>query len=164
MDVKQHFNINKRRVWPSGVGVEAVLPTLPHGLTWQSHQPPQSLHWEGSLATRGKIGHKVVVVVVGWPRIRRPMILLPCPWRMTSRPGQANSTMCLSQGRSDYSVVSKQTWCLTSTETMRLIRDGEKGGGGEEGMEVGEREIIYLPLHCHHQNDFCIKMSWAMRA
>ena len=24
-------------------------------------------------------------------------------------------------------------------------------------MEVGEREIIYLSLHCHHQNDFCIK-------
>ena len=26
-------------------------------------------------------------------------------------------------------------------------------GGG------GEREIIYLSLHCHHQNDFCIKMG-----
>ena len=24
-------------------------------------------------------------------------------------------------------------------------------------MEVGEREIIYLSLHCHHQNDSCIK-------
>ena len=24
-------------------------------------------------------------------------------------------------------------------------------------MEVGEREIIYLSLHCQHQNDFCIK-------
>ena len=22
-----------------------------------------------------------------------------------------------------------------------------------------EREIIYLSLYCHHQNDFCIKMS-----
>ena len=40
---------------------------------------------------------------------------------------------------------------------MRLIRDGEMGGKG--GMEVGEREIIYLSLHCHHQNDFCIKMG-----
>ena len=30
-------------------------------------------------------------------------------------------------------------------------------------MDVGEREIIYLSLHCHHQNDFCIKMA-AMRA
>ena len=27
----------------------------------------------------------------------------------------------------------------------------EVGGGGE-------REIIYLSLHCYHQNDFCIKM------
>ena len=26
-------------------------------------------------------------------------------------------------------------------------------------MEVGEREIIYLSLHCHHQNYFCIKMG-----
>ena len=26
-------------------------------------------------------------------------------------------------------------------------------------MEVGKREIIYLSLHCHHQNDFCIKMG-----
>ena len=37
-------------------------------------------------------------------------------------------------------------------------RDGEMGGGG--GMEVGGgREIIYPSLHCHHQNDFCIKMG-----
>ena len=26
-------------------------------------------------------------------------------------------------------------------------------------MEVGEREIIYLSLHCHHRNDSCIKMG-----
>ena len=26
-------------------------------------------------------------------------------------------------------------------------------------MEVGEEEIIYLLLHCHHQNDTCIKMG-----
>ena len=26
-------------------------------------------------------------------------------------------------------------------------------------MEVGEKEIIYLSLHCHHQNDCCIKMG-----
>ena len=26
-------------------------------------------------------------------------------------------------------------------------------------MAVGEREIIYLSLHCHHQNDFCIKVG-----
>ena len=51
-----------------------------------------------------------------------------------------------------------------STETTRLIRDGEKGGG--EGVwRWGKREIIYLSLHCHHQNDSCIKMRWAaMRA
>ena len=26
-------------------------------------------------------------------------------------------------------------------------------------MEVGKREIIYLSLHCHHQNDSYIKMG-----
>ena len=37
-----------------------------------------------------------------------------------------------------------------STETVRLIRDGEKG----EGVWMwGKREIVYLSLHCHHQND-----------
>ena len=36
------------------------------------------------------------------------------------------------------------------------------GGGGGGGMEVGqEGEYIYinLSLHCHHQNDTCIKMG-----
>ena len=28
-------------------------------------------------------------------------------------------------------------------------------------MEVGEREIMYLLLHCHHQTDSCIKMGSA---
>ena len=52
--------------------------------------------------------------------------------------------------------VSKSTWCLTSTEIISVIRDGEKGEGG---MEVGEREITYQSLHCHHQNGFCIKVG-----
>ena len=26
-------------------------------------------------------------------------------------------------------------------------------------MEVGERRLLYLSLHCHHQNDSCIKMG-----
>ena len=33
------------------------------------------------------------------------------------------------------------------------------GGGGGGGWRWGEREIIYLSLHCHHQNDSCIKMD-----
>ena len=37
-------------------------------------------------------------------------------------------------------------------ETIRLIRDGEKGWKGGEG-------VIYLSLHCHHLNDSCIKTS-----
>ena len=43
-----------------------------------------------------------------------------------------------------------------STETIRLIRDGEKGEGG---MEVGGEGDYILSLHCHHQNDSCIKMG-----
>ena len=35
--------------------------------------------------------------------------------------------------------------------------DGEKGGRGFGGG--GKTEIIYLSLHCHHQNDSCIKMG-----
>ena len=42
---------------------------------------------------------------------------------------------------------------------MRLIRDGEKGGGGG-GMEVGEEgDYIPVSLRRHHQNDSCIKMG-----
>ena len=44
---------------------------------------------------------------------------------------------------------------LTSIETTRLIRHGEKVVKGV--WRWGKREIIYLPLHCNHQNDFCIK-------
>ena len=41
-----------------------------------------------------------------------------------------------------------------STETVRLVR---KVGRGV--WRLGKREIIYLSLHCHHQNDSCIKMG-----
>ena len=47
-------------------------------------------------------------------------------------------------------MVSKSTWCLTFTETTRLIRDGEKGEKGVRRWE--KKEIIYLFLHCHHGN------------
>ena len=48
-----------------------------------------------------------------------------------------------------------------STETIRLIRDREKGGGWIWRWGGGEwrGEIIYLSLHCHHQSDSCIKMG-----
>ena len=44
---------------------------------------------------------------------------------------------------------------------MRLIRDGENGLGAGGGWvwRWGKKEIIYLLLHCHHQNDSCIKMG-----
>ena len=43
---------------------------------------------------------------------------------------------------------------LNVHKTIRLIRDGGKGV-----WRWGKREIIYLSLHCHHQNDPCIKMG-----
>ena len=46
-----------------------------------------------------------------------------------------------------------------STETVRLIRDGEKGGGGKRVWRWGKRKIIYLSRHCYHQNDFCIAVG-----
>ena len=46
---------------------------------------------------------------------------------------------------------------MHTTETIRLIRDGEKGG--KRVWRWGEREIMYLSLHCHHQNDSCIQMG-----
>ena len=44
-----------------------------------------------------------------------------------------------------------------STETIRFIRDGEMEVKGV--WRWREREIIYLSLQCHHQNDSCIKMG-----
>ena len=41
--------------------------------------------------------------------------------------------------------VSQQTRCLTSTEAIRLIRDGDMGGGMGVGMEVGD-EGYYIPI------------------
>ena len=33
------------------------------------------------------------------------------------------------------------------------------GGGGGAVLRCVKREIVYLWLHCHNQNDFCIKMG-----
>ena len=34
-----------------------------------------------------------------------------------------------------------------------------RGEGGEGVWRWGDREIRYLSLHCHHQNDVCMKMG-----
>ena len=39
---------------------------------------------------------------------------------------------------------------------MRFTRDGEKGRGYVGG---GRGRLLYLSLHCHHQNDSRIKMG-----
>ena len=43
---------------------------------------------------------------------------------------------------------------FTPTETIKLIRDGEKAVRGYGGGGRGKN--IYLSLHCHHPNDLCI--------
>ena len=55
------------------------------------------------------------------------------------------------------STLPRSNWKRLSTETTRLIRDGEKEGKGV--WKDGKSEIIYLSLHCYHQNDSCIKMG-----
>ena len=34
-----------------------------------------------------------------------------------------------------------------------------RGEGGKGLWRWGEREIIYQQLHCHHQNDSCMKVG-----
>ena len=46
---------------------------------------------------------------------------------------------------------------LNVHRTIRLIRDGEKEG--KRVWRWGKKEIIYLSIHCRHQNDSCIKMG-----
>ena len=48
---------------------------------------------------------------------------------------------------------------LKSSETIRLIRDGKKGGRVSIWRWGKKKKIIYLSLHCPHQNDSSIKMG-----
>ena len=45
------------------------------------------------------------------------------------------------------------------SESKRECECVRKKREGEGGTKVGGVEIIYLSLHCHHQNDSCIKMG-----
>ena len=45
----------------------------------------------------------------------------------------------------------------TSEPVWPSVKAGE--GGGRRVWKWGKRDIIYLPLHCYHQNDSCIKMG-----
>ena len=66
------------------------------------------------------------------------------------------ATVSMQRAKSHMAVsVSKHT-------VLNVHRNHEayQGRGGGEGVwRWGEREIIYLSLHCHHQNDFCIKVG-----
>ena len=51
---------------------------------------------------------------------------------------------------------------LSVMEMLLLSREREKGGGGggcREREMVGGGGTIYLTIHCHHQNYFCIKVG-----
>ena len=66
-------------------------------------------------------------------------------------------TEAVTPSRGCLALERKETCGVTSTETVRLIGDREQGGKGVRRW--GEREIIYPSLHCHHQNDSCMKMG-----
>ena len=54
--------------------------------------------------------------------------------------------------------VHKKTKTKNNNKTIRPIRDGEKGGKG--GLKVGEEgDDTPIAIHCHHQNDSCIKIG-----
>ena len=47
-----------------------------------------------------------------------------------------------------------------SHKAYKERREGVGEGGRAEGVwRWGKKEIIYISLHCHHQNDSCIKMG-----
>ena len=46
---------------------------------------------------------------------------------------------------SDRPWASEKTWCLTSTETIRFVRDGEEGGGGDDD---DDDEMMLNVLRC----------------
>ena len=57
-------------------------------------------------------------------------------------------------------------YSFTSTETRRLVRTDSPGRPPRISHSSwtmlwrwGKREIIYLSLHCHYQNDSCIEMG-----
>ena len=57
--------------------------------------------------------------------------------------------MVLLRAQKPYGLLGKQ---------VNLGLNGENGGG--KGVwRWGKRESIYLSLHCHYQNDSCIKMG-----
>ena len=70
---------------------------------------------------------------------------------------QRTVTFRLSHFKRRLTSLESKKWRLTATENIRLFRDGEKGGKGV--WRWGKREIIYLSLHCHHQNDSCVKVG-----
>ena len=37
--------------------------------------------------------------------------------------------------------------------------EGGKGVSGGGGEVVGREVTVYLSLHCHHPNDFCVKVG-----
>ena len=62
------------------------------------------------------------------------------------------------RGQSCDSVKGKVNMVL-NVHRNRKAYVGQGEGGGRGGWCGGVREIIYLSLHCHHQNDSCIKMG-----
>ena len=53
----------------------------------------------------------------------------------------------------------KSKYAALRPEKPQGLLGTERRGGGKGVWRWGKRESIYLSPHCHHQNDFCIKMG-----
>ena len=49
--------------------------------------------------------------------------------------------------------------CVRACFHKHIYTEYPVGWAVEEVWRSGKREIIYPSLHCHHQNDFCIKVG-----
>ena len=101
-------------------------------------------------------------------RLDKILLLLP---QFLSRPGLCQSVA--SPGLLDmimsiycdfflvlffFRIVS--TFSTLANMVLNVHRNRTALGSPPKGVwRWGEREIIYLSLHCHHQNDSCIKMG-----
>ena len=76
-----------------------------------------------------------------------------------SWPGLVSMSEQASQTRTEPGrVPDPSSFMVLHVHRNHKAYSGRANGGGRRGREEG-REIIYLSLHCHHQNDSCIKMG-----
>ena len=108
-----------------------------------------------AVRTRGEVGRAASGKMVLSAFIRRACVLsfsfsLVCVIRVFT--SAMHACVCVVKTEPFIWSVSKPTWCLTSTETVRLIRDGEKKGRGYEGGDIIYiyRYTVTTGIYHHH--------------